>query len=205
MTFEQIDSLLHDNKRLQRTIINNMMKRKNHVATVIELISLTNHQEELERKRAEEIESLRISIRKQISEKSNGIYTNLPVPLRYLAGELLQGNEEYVLNQAIEGNGQTIAAETIMKTGFTTNQAECLSLQMKQLNAITRSFEEARSDSEKLKEVNFVLGAMDGNTLKHARALVVLANEDNWSQEVSASLRFQSQVSESLVKVLWKT
>ena len=91
MTFEQIDSLLHENKRLQRIMIKNLMKRKSQVATVIDLISLTNHQEELERKRVEEIESLRINIRKQISEKSNGIYTNLPAPLRYLAGELLQG------------------------------------------------------------------------------------------------------------------
>jgi len=50
-------------------------------------------------------------------------------------------------------------------------------VQMKQLKATTSSFEEDQSDLDKLKEVNFILGAMDGGTLKHARALVVLANE----------------------------
>lgn len=177
MTFEQIDSLLSDNKTLQRKIIKTLGKRNNQLATFLDLISITNSQEELERKRIEEIDALRIIIRKQISEKSSGVYTSLPIPLRYLAGELLTGNEEYVLNQTIQCKGKSIAAETIMETGFTTNQAKFLSHQMMQLKAITNSFEDAMLDSDKLKEVNFVLGAMDGDTLKHARSLVVLANK----------------------------
>lgn len=146
MAFEQVDSLLTENKRLQRKMIKGMAKTKHQLATVLDLISLTNHQEELERKHSEEIEALRISIRKQIQEKGNKLYTSLPAPLRYLVGELMVGNEELVLNQTVAGAGKTLATETILNTGFTINQADFISQAHAQLNSISASLEDANNN-----------------------------------------------------------
>lgn len=154
MTFEQIDSLLTENKRLQRKMIKNMAKTKNQLATVFDLISLTNHQEELERKRKEEIEALRISIRTKIQEKGSELYTSLPAPLRYLAGELMVGNEEIVLNQTVAGTGKTLATETILNTGFTLNQAEFISQAHTQLNIISASLEDANKSLQSILDNN---------------------------------------------------
>jgi len=127
MTLEQIEMKLIENKKLQSALIKSMAKSKNNqFATILELKSLTYHQEELERKRKEEIDLFRISIRKRITEKGNALYTSLSVPLKYLAGEIMRGNEETVLNQVIAGRGKTIGVETILNMGFTTNQVELL-------------------------------------------------------------------------------
>ena len=120
--------------------------------------------------------------------------------------EKKNGNEEYVLNQAIVGNDQTIAAETILKTGFTTNQALFLSHQMSQLKSITSSFEEVRSDSDKLKEVNFILGAMDGDTLKHTRSLIMLVNDRAGKlNQLQIRLEMYEDHVKDYCKACWKT
>jgi len=143
MTLEQVDTQLRENKKMQHRLIQGMTKaKKQHLSTILELIHLSTHQEELERKRTEEIGILQVSIRKQISDGAKELYTSLPTPLKHILGEILTGNEYLVLAQTLRGNGITVGADTILKTGLTTNQARFIRQQKEQLVLITDRIKE---------------------------------------------------------------
>lgn len=66
-----------------------------------------------------------IDVRKQIQSSGNELYERLGATqkdLQHLAGELMDGNENYVLRLKLERRPLTIGAESILKRGFTYNQ-----------------------------------------------------------------------------------
>ena len=65
----------------------------------------------------------RIEIRKQIQSAGNGLYDDIPDgPLKWIVGEIMNLNEDYVINHSEPGlsNG----AYDILDNGFTLNQLQ---------------------------------------------------------------------------------
>ena len=76
----------------------------------------------------------RIYIRKQIHASGNKLYDDIPQgPLKWIVGEIMNLNEEYVLNHS--NIGMNNAAYDIMHTGFTINQLQWIT-ELKDMNEL---------------------------------------------------------------------
>jgi hypothetical protein len=65
----------------------------------------------------------RIEIRKQIQSAGDGLYEDIPQgPLKWIVGEIINLNEEYVLNHSEPE--MTKGAYDILNNGFTLNQLQ---------------------------------------------------------------------------------
>jgi hypothetical protein len=86
----------------------------------------------------------------------------------FIAGEFMALNEEYVLNHS--GEEETNGTVDILQTGFTTNQKDILERLRKTI-----------TDEEKIKEINFIVGAVDGKTLERVKRFISYLKLYQWA------------------------
>ena len=86
----------------------------------------------------------------------------------FIAGEFMALNEEYVLNHS--GEEETNGTVDILQTGFTTNQKDVLERLRKTI-----------TDEERIKEINFVVGAVDGKTLERVKRFISYLKLYQWA------------------------
>jgi hypothetical protein len=86
----------------------------------------------------------------------------------FIAGEFMALNEEYVLNHS--GEEETNGTVDILQTGFTTNQKDVLERLRKTI-----------TDEEKIKEINFIVGAVDGKTLERVKRFISYLKLYQWA------------------------
>ena len=86
----------------------------------------------------------------------------------FIAGEFMALNGEYVLNHS--GEEETNGTVDILQTGFTTNQKDVLERLRKTI-----------TDEERIKEINFVVGAVDGKTLERVKRLISYLHQYQWA------------------------
>jgi len=73
----------------------------------------------------------RLEIRKQIQDVADELYESIPNgPLKYIVGDIMANNEEYVLN-----NFDTVGTEYILHQGFTVNQLKWIT-ELKEMNEL---------------------------------------------------------------------
>ena len=86
----------------------------------------------------------------------------------FIAGEFMALNEEYVLNHS--GEEETNGTVDILQTGFTTNQKDVLERLRKTI-----------TNEERIKEINFVVGAVDGKTLERVKRFISYLKLYQWA------------------------
>ena len=113
----------------------------------------------------------RLEVRQTINEAGHEFFENIHSTNKELgdiAGEFMALNEEYVLNNS--GEEETNRTVDILQAGFTTNQLKFL-----------EQLRETITGVERIKEINFLLGAVDGKTSKRVKRLIRYLHLYQWA------------------------